>query len=179
MCYNNDMRSESQKQADRKYTLKHPGRREQADRRCRLKHMHPCLDCGKPIHAKSTRCGSCATKHSQTWLKYEHASGERHPSWKGGRFHQKSGYVFVMSPSHPRANKGGYVPEHILVWEEAHNHPLPENWIIHHINGIKGDNRPKNLLAMPRQGHSPSLTVKEVQKRLREVEAELSQQSFC
>ncbi|MCX6008069.1 MAG: HNH endonuclease signature motif containing protein [Chloroflexi bacterium] len=97
--------------------------------------------------------------------------------WKGGRgkFH---GYIRVWKPEHPKAN-GGYVFEHILVWEETHGQPLPDGWVVHHLNGIKSDNRPKNLLGMARRGHSPSLTVKEVQARLREVEAQLSQQRLC
>jgi len=101
--------------------------------------------------------------------------GPNHPNWKGGRHKSHGGYIQVYKPDHPRANIRGYVPEHILVWEEAHGKPLPKAWIVHHLNGIKDDNRPKNLLGMPKKGHSPALAVKEVQKRLREVEAELGQ----
>lgn len=97
--------------------------------------------------------------------------------WKGGRT-RHHGYIRLYKPDHPRQHNG-YIFEHIVVWEEAHNQPLPDGWVVHHLNGIKDDNRPKNLLALPRRGHSPGLTVKEVQKRLRELEAELAQQRLC
>jgi hypothetical protein len=100
-------------------------------------------------------------------------------NWKGGR-RVKAGYIMLYMPDHPRASVGNgtYVFEHIVIWERTHNQPLPDGWVVHHLNGVKDDNRPKNLLAMSRRGHSPGLTVKEVQGRLREVEAELAQQRF-
>jgi len=105
--------------------------------------------------------------------------GDKSSHWKGGRNKRHGGYIEIYKPEHPRATVRGYVLEHILVWEEAHHQLLPSGWIVHHLNGIKDDNRPKNLLSMPKQGHSPNLTMKEVQKRLREVEAELTQQRLC
>ena len=55
-------------------------------------------------------------------------------------------------PEHPRALSNGYVFEHLVVWEKHHN-PLPDGWHIHHINGIKNDNRIENLQAMPGREH--------------------------
>lgn len=109
--------------------------------------------------------------------KLEIKHGRRVPKrthWKGGRT-KHHGYIRLYKPDHPRQHNG-YIFEHIVVWEESHHQPLPDGWVVHHLNGIKDDNRPKNLEALPRRGHSPGLTVKEVQKRLREVEAELAQQ---
>jgi hypothetical protein len=60
------------------------------------------------------------------------------------------------------------------VWEEAHGAMLPDGYVVHHMNGVKNDNRIENLLAIEKYKHSPSLTVKEVQRRLREVEQELA-----
>lgn len=101
--------------------------------------------------------------------------GENTASWKGGRVKSKGGYVLIHKPGHTRITHGNYVYEHIVVWEEANKMPLPEGYVVHHLNGIKDDNRPENLLAVPRKGHSPSLLVKEVQQRLRQVEAKLAQ----
>lgn len=100
-------------------------------------------------------------------------SGIHSPHWKGGRFKITSGYIFVKKPDHHRATFHGYVREHILVWEEANGRELPIGWSIHHINGKRDDNRPENLLAMPKRNHTSGLLIKAVQKQLREVERKL------
>lgn len=66
-------------------------------------------------------------------------------SWKGGES-ITSGYRQIWLPIHPRATKTGYVLEHILVCEQALGHFLPEGAIPHHVNEIKSDNRPVNLV---------------------------------
>ena len=144
----------------------------QAARNFRLRHLHPCIDCGEPCTPGAIRCWSCAQKKFHS---VQLPTGSRHHSWRGGRYNQ-NGYIFIYRPDHPRANSKKHIAEHTVIWEQAHNQPLPDGWVVHHLNGIKDDNRPRNLQALPRRGHSPSLTVKEVQRRLREVEAELAQQ---
>ena len=93
--------------------------------------------------------------------------GDRNPNWKGGR--KKHGdYIVIYQPGHPRTYTKGYVPEHILVWEQVHNRPLPPEWVVHHLNGIKSDNRPENLAGLPSKKHVHILAVKA--KRIRELE---------
>ena len=75
---------------------------------------------------------------------------------------------------HPRANSKDRILEHIWIWEEAHGKPLPKGWIIHHLNGIKDDNRPKNLMALPNKKHYLVLQAKA--KRIQELEALLNGQ---
>lgn len=97
--------------------------------------------------------------------------GERNPNWKGGTKEQ-SGYFMLWMPNYHRQTKKGYIYQHIYVWEQAHG-KLPNDWVIHHLNGIKDDNRLENLLAMPRKNHKPNLLLDAVKKRLRKVEQEL------
>ncbi len=103
------------------------------------------------------------------------ALGEGNPHWKGGRcFFGPYVYIYVAG-EHPRQVAGRYVAEHILVWEETHGKPLPDGWIIHHLNGIKTDNRPSNLEGMPTKRHYLVLQAKA--KRIQELEALLNGQS--
>ena len=96
--------------------------------------------------------------------------GEKHPSWKGGKVSTGYGYFQIKKRGHCRANKQGYVLEHILVWEQTHNRPLPKGWSVHHINGIKSDNRPANLKALPSKKHNTLIPV--LKRRIRELEIE-------
>ncbi len=156
MLYFDDMRSEAQIRYDEE-------------------HKHPCAGCGKLVYRVSTRCGSCASKQNRSWLKVKYAVGADHRNWKGGRFKQKNGYIFVKAYGHPRAtNKGGYVFEHILVWEQAHKRSVPEGHVIHHLNGIKDDNRIDNLLCLPKKKHAPHTLLWAVQKRVKVLEEALS-----
>jgi len=98
---------------------------------------------------------------------------QKRPLPKGGRLEQ-DGYILIRHRGHHRANSSGYVWEHILAWEEANGRPLPDGWIIHHINGRKKDNHPQNLMAMPRKSHHYALLLQASRKRIRELEAELN-----
>ncbi len=100
--------------------------------------------------------------------------GKEHPSWKGGRTLGTSGYYMILMPDHHRVSKNGYVYEHIIVWEEFNKKQLKRGWIIHHLNGIKTDNRPQNLVALPNKKHFHVLAAKA--KRIQELEALLNNQ---
>lgn len=74
--------------------------------------------------------------------------------WKGGKAKTSGGYKLVKKPGHHRADSKGYVLEHIVVWEKAHCQSVPDGYVVHHINGIKTDNRPDNLQLMSASEHS-------------------------
>jgi hypothetical protein len=70
---------------------------------------------------------------------------ENNPSWKGGRIRTR-GYVYIYSPDHPYPSLNGtYVQEHRLVMEKHLRRFLTKDEVVHHINGIKDDNRIENL----------------------------------
>lgn len=107
-------------------------------------------------------------------------TGERAANWKGGRY-QSRGYVYVKLTSIPEAeqqsfasmataSKGGsdistqYIPEHRLVMARAMGRALTSDEHVHHINGIKWDNRPENLEVTSNSAH---------RQKHSEIEAEL------
>lgn len=70
---------------------------------------------------------------------------EKSIHWKGGRILDSRGYYIIRLPEHPNSvNK--YVPEHRLNVEKNIGRYLNHNEIVHHINGIKTDNRIENLV---------------------------------
>ena len=65
-------------------------------------------------------------------------------AWNGGKIIY-NGYIFILKPEHPRSNKKGYVKRADLVMEDILKRPLKQGELVHHINHIKTDDRPKNL----------------------------------
>lgn len=78
--------------------------------------------------------------------------GEKAPSWKGGVL-SKRGYIFLYSPNHPH-NDGGYVKRSRLQMEKKIGRYLKTTEIIHHLNGIRDDDRIENLMITTRGVHS-------------------------
>lgn len=97
--------------------------------------------------------------------------GELCPNFKGGSYTEKGGYKLLLIPQHYKADSRGYVREHVLIWEKVHNRKLPEGYHIHHINGIKNDNRPINLIALSKKTHDR--LIPELKKRIRQLEQEV------
>ena len=70
--------------------------------------------------------------------------GDESTSWRGGRWINSRGYVFVYAQDHPNGRKNT-VREHVLVMSKYLGRPLRNGEVVHHKNGIKSDNRIENL----------------------------------
>ena len=104
-------------------------------------------------------------KHCKEHAVYPDRQRENHPNWKGGRWIRKDrGYINLT-----RGN-GKHILEHRFIWEEHNQRKLPQGWIVHHLNGIRSDNRIENLVAMPRKQHPNGTFIKILQQRIRELE---------
>jgi len=135
-------------------------------RECRWKPYranHICPDCGEPKGKASARCAKCATKLKR---------GSNHPCWKGGRYFNSGGYVMLYFPNHSRATSNGYVREHIKIWMDAYG-KIPKGHVIHHLNGVKSDNRLENLNLTAVTKHNTHTLVQAMQARIRELEARI------
>lgn len=72
-----------------------------------------------------------------------------HRKWRkpgGALYFSNSGYLYTVT----RAIQP--CPVHRGCWE-AHHGPIPNGWIVHHINGDIQDNRIENLACMSRRDH--------------------------
>lgn len=65
-----------------------------------------------------------------------------------GRKLSNKGYVLLCVKGHPNGDINGYVFEHRLMMEVELNRFLERDEVIHHLNGIKHDNRIENLQLM-------------------------------
>ena len=95
--------------------------------------------CNQPAKARNW-CGN----HWKAWRKYGDPLTRRHRSPGEGTINEQ-GYYLVRLPDHPNANVNGYVHEHRLVMATILGRALLPGENVHHINGIRADNRPENL----------------------------------
>ena len=137
------------------------------ERSRRYERLHPsrCLNCGKAITRRAKLCHLCDNKS-----RVESNQRGNNPNWKGGRSKLKNGYVTILFKR--EGKKHPHQLEHIVVWEKA-NGELPKGWVVHHLNGIRDDNRPENLFGMPRKRHNLKLAFEPYERRIQELGDEL------
>ncbi len=149
---------------DAKYCDECYGRRRQQQKASDLlTRLDTCPECGGNKNKKAKLCRSCY---------YKTRTGEKNPNWKGGQTRMDKGYSLIRKPR----NGSPYTLEHIAIWEDA-NGPLPDGWVIHHLNGVKTDNRLENLAAMPRNQHhrAPRQALVPYEDHIRSLEERIRQ----
>lgn len=161
----------------------------------RLKQMgyrHPCLDCGRPVSMAAKRCRSCAMKivnakfkkvyppcincggptsrgRSKRCHKCSSIYRRKWPRLDDDRFIDRGGYIKVRNPNPTRKGEE-FLFEHRIVWAKFHNRCIPKGWHIHHLNGVRTDNRPENLVALAPKNHPRRTLVEALQVRIRQLE---------
>ena len=117
-----------------------------------------CSGCGTGLWKRrqeiSNKCRKCsASGRPQTRLTVDKRT--------------KRGYVMVPSAQ-------GWVLEHRLVMSQHIGRPLLSGEIVHHVNGIKSDNRIENLKLLKESDHNSHLVAKDLQSRIRTLEARVT-----
>lgn len=110
------------------------------------------------------RLGKRPSEETRKKLSESHKC-EKSSNWKGGRF-KSNGYIFIKNHEHPHKNCNGYVSEHRLVMEKHLGRYLYSWEVVHHINGIKHDNRLENLELLPEKGKHNTKVQKVYQENL-------------
>lgn len=126
----------------------------------------PCLYCKKIHEMSSKRRKFCSSQCSGKYY-----SGKNNPRWKGGIRKDKDGYILILRLKHPNVNCTGYMSEHRLVMEKKIGRYLKNKEIVHHLNGIKYDNRIENLALCTGKTHANFIKI--LQKRIKELEDKL------
>lgn len=81
------------------------------------------------------------------------SKGKNNPMWNGGLVWQGQ-YWRTWEPTHPRADKHGYIYLHLKIYEATNNCCVLKCADVDHINGDKTDNRPENLQTLMRGDHT-------------------------
>jgi 5-methylcytosine-specific restriction endonuclease McrA len=129
---------------------------------CRVAHQRslrlartypPCPTPGCERQAKRVAAGLCDTCYCRL-----RRTGTTAPPVRSFRYRRADGYISLVRPGHPLADRDGRVSEHRLVvyeWQLEHDLPLECFWCgklltwedatVDHLNEIKDDNRIENL----------------------------------
>lgn len=98
--------------------------------------VRPCETCGELFRPRPGGAGRFCSRGCH----YEGQVGEKSALHKGGRFLNSHGYMIVLIEGTRK-----YELEHRRVMAEHIGRPLSKTETVHHINGIRTDNRIENL----------------------------------
>jgi len=140
----------------------------------------PCKRCGEVIedYSLSGLCRSCWNINRKR-KHYDILASLKFQCDICGRPMERAGLCFCCKRKHDEGYLTRYRvflnrAEHRFVYEHFKG-IIPKGHIIHHLNGLKGDNRIGNLVAMPRADHDSKSIVNELKRRIRELEITIQQ----
>lgn len=116
--------------------------------------VEPLVDAGMSTPQIAAALGCSSTRVYQLLREYglQARSGHLQPKpWRRLARVRFSGYWMLYRPEHPHADKRGRVMEHRLVMEEQLGRYLQPEEVVHHMNHVRDDNRPENLMVLPDQ----------------------------
>jgi endogenous inhibitor of DNA gyrase (YacG/DUF329 family) len=132
-----------------------------------------CEVCGREMHLKPSQAERKYCSKSCDGTGRTKRPLDRMHNGKPARKDQH-GYVMVYEPEHPNKSFHGWQYEHRLVVEGVLGRHLASDEAVHHINGVKDDNRPDNLEVLSPAEHS-KITVREVWEQIERDRAELAE----
>jgi endogenous inhibitor of DNA gyrase (YacG/DUF329 family) len=137
-----------------------------------------CDYCGKNIYVTPFRLNNfknhfCNNKCHSKWMSENVPCGINSILWKGGKYKAPDGYIYVRFPH------GECIAEHRLIMEQYLGRKLTKKEIIHHINGIRDDNRIDNLCIVVSKTHEKHTLVKRCQERIIVLETMLGNIYGC
>lgn len=113
-----------------------------------------------PMANRGCAVAGCCAKHDARGLcRVHYRRARRHGGIERARraAHTgsiKHGYLVIQKGGVSRA-------AHIDIAELALGHPLPTGAQVHHVNGVRSDNRPGNLVICPSQGYHQLLHLRQ------------------
>ena len=107
-------------------------------------YMSWCRDCQNEY--SKARAARIVRERRGLPIDHPKMMGSRPTKPEGSRYldHQH-GYVVIKCSGHHRADRYGWVFEHILIAEQKYGITITRDFSVHHMNGDRQDNRPDNL----------------------------------
>jgi len=125
-----------------------------------------CKNCKKTFYVVPSIAKIGKGKFCSRQCVLQYSWGKNHWAWKEGKTKDALGYIRAYKPNHPFSYKNGHILEHRLVMEKKLGRYLKPYEFIHHLNGIKDDNRLENLVLTNKNNHQrdnhPELLAKKI-----------------